>query len=81
MLRIGTDCSGIEAPIQAIEKICNNYDLEYDHIFSSENNQYAIEELKSMINHQSSITMRAIISDQIFVMPIIIIVYYLLCAS
>ena len=43
MLRIGTDCSGIEAPIQAIEKICNNYDLEYDHIFSSENNQYAID--------------------------------------
>ena len=43
MLRIGTDCSGIEAPIQAIEKICKNYNLEYDHIFSSENCQYAID--------------------------------------
>ena len=43
MLRIGTDCSGIEAPIQAIEKICKVYNLEYDHIFSSENCQYAID--------------------------------------
>ena len=43
MLRVGTDCSGIEAPIQAMEKICKDYNLKYDHIFSSENCQYAID--------------------------------------
>ncbi len=32
-LRIGTDCSGIESPIQALKKIKN---IEIDHIFSSE---------------------------------------------
>ena len=43
MLKIGTDCSGIEAPIQALEKICKKHALKYEHIFSSENNQYAID--------------------------------------
>ena len=43
MLKIGTDCSGIEAPIQAIEKICDKYSLSYSHEFSSEINQYAIK--------------------------------------
>tara|TARA_B110000285_G_scaffold224798_1_gene282081 strand:+ start:1145 stop:2071 length:927 start_codon:yes stop_codon:yes gene_type:complete len=46
MLKIGTDCSGIEAPIQALEKICNGNNLKYEHIFSSENNKYAIDCLK-----------------------------------
>ena len=46
MLRIGTDCSGIEAPIQALEKLCKAYNLKYDHIFSSENCQYAIDCIK-----------------------------------
>lgn len=46
MLKIGTDCSGIEAPIQALEKICKVNNLKYEHIFSSENNQYAIDCLK-----------------------------------
>ena len=35
-LNIGTDCSGIEAPIEALKKIKNKYDIDYDHIFSSE---------------------------------------------
>ena len=35
-LRIGTDCSGIEAPIEALKKICINYNFKYKHIFSSE---------------------------------------------
>uniref|UniRef100_A0A6C0L521 DNA (cytosine-5-)-methyltransferase n=1 Tax=viral metagenome TaxID=1070528 RepID=A0A6C0L521_9ZZZZ len=43
MLKIGTDCSGIEAPIQAIQKIGKKYGIEYEHVFSSENNQYAID--------------------------------------
>ena len=43
MLKIGTDCSGIEAPIQALKKICKKKNLKYEHIFSSENNQYAID--------------------------------------
>lgn len=43
MLKIGTDCSGIEAPIQAIEKICDKYSLSYSHEFSSEINQYALK--------------------------------------
>lgn len=46
MLKIGTDCSGIEAPIQALEKICKVNNLKYEHIFSSENNRYAIDCLK-----------------------------------
>ena len=33
MLKIGTDCSGIEAPIQALEKICKKHALKYEHIF------------------------------------------------
>ena len=33
---IGTDCSGIEAPIQALDKICKVRQLTYHHSFSSE---------------------------------------------
>ena len=50
MLKIGTDCSGIEAPIQALEKICKKNNLKYEHIFSSENNQYAIDCLNENYN-------------------------------
>ena len=32
MLRVGTDCSGIEAPIEALRQL----NISYDHIFSSE---------------------------------------------
>ena len=29
MIKIGTDCSGIEAPIEALKKICDKYDLNF----------------------------------------------------
>ena len=53
-IRIGTDCSGIEAPIEALKKICNDYkDLRFQHIFSSETNQYAIKYINE--NHKPEI--------------------------
>ena len=36
MIKIGTDCSGIEAPIEALKNICEKYDLSFEHEFSSE---------------------------------------------
>jgi site-specific DNA-cytosine methylase len=43
-IRIGTDCSGIEAPIQAIRSVCETHPhLSYHHSFSSEIDPYAIE--------------------------------------
>jgi DNA (cytosine-5)-methyltransferase 1 len=53
MIRIGTDCSGIEAPIEALKNICKNYNLEYKHIFSSEIDKYAIQYIKD--NHNPDI--------------------------
>ena len=42
-LSIGTDCSGIEAPIQAMNKLIKKYDnLSYNHAFSSEIDPYAV---------------------------------------
>ena len=52
MLKIGTDCSGIEAPIEALKNICNKYDLSYEHEFSSEISEYATEYIKN--NHRMS---------------------------
>ena len=40
-LKVGTDCSGIEAPIQALKKM----KIEYSHKFSSENDEKCIESL------------------------------------
>ena len=53
MIKVGTDCSGIEAPIEAILKICNKYDLSYEHEFSSEISEYAEEYIKN--NHNPKI--------------------------
>ena len=53
MIKIGTDCSGIESPIQAIKNICKKYKLKYDHIFSSEICPYAKEYIKE--NHNPTI--------------------------
>ena len=53
MLKIGTDCSGIEAPIEALKKICKNHHLEYRHIFSSEIDEYAIKYIQA--NHSPEI--------------------------
>jgi DNA (cytosine-5)-methyltransferase 1 len=43
-ISIGTDCSGIEAPIHAMNKIVKSYThLSYDHVFSSEIDPYAVQ--------------------------------------
>ena len=42
-ITIGTDCSGIEAPIQALNKLVKKHkQLSYNHAFSSEIDPYAI---------------------------------------
>jgi DNA (cytosine-5)-methyltransferase 1 len=41
ILKIGTDCSGIETPIQALEKL----KIKYRHMFSSEKDKFAKETL------------------------------------
>jgi DNA (cytosine-5)-methyltransferase 1 len=43
MIRIGTDCSGIEAPIQALIKL----GMPFDHVFSSDINKHAIRSIKA----------------------------------
>lgn len=42
-LRVGTDCSGIEAPIQALIKL----KIPFTHVFSSEIDKYCIESIKA----------------------------------
>ena len=46
MFKVGTDCSGIEAPIQAFDKLSKKYNITYSHEFSSEINKYAIQCIK-----------------------------------
>jgi DNA (cytosine-5)-methyltransferase 1 len=46
VLKIGTDCSGIEAPIQALNKM----GINYKHIFSCEIDKYARESIKVNYN-------------------------------
>lgn len=41
MLKIGTDCSGIEAPIQALKRL----KVPFKHLFSSEKDKYAIQSI------------------------------------
>jgi len=43
MLRVGTDCSGIEAPIQALQQL----KIPFRHIFSSEIDEYCIQSIKA----------------------------------
>ena len=43
MLRVGTDCSGIEAPIEALRQL----DIPYEHKFSSEIDKYCIKSIKA----------------------------------
>lgn len=43
MLRIGTDCSGIEAPIQALKKL----GIRFRHEFSCEKDSHCIESIKA----------------------------------
>ncbi len=46
MLKIGTDCSGIEAPIQALKQL----NIEFSHEFSSEIDKYAIQSINANYN-------------------------------
>lgn len=43
MLRVGTDCSGIEAPIQALKQL----GIPFRHVFSCEKDKYAVESIKA----------------------------------
>ena len=42
-MKVGTDCSGIEAPIQALK----NLDVDYEHIFCSDINPHVIKAIKA----------------------------------
>jgi DNA (cytosine-5)-methyltransferase 1 len=46
VLRVGTDCSGIEAPIQALQQM----NISFRHVFSSEIDKYCIESIKANYN-------------------------------
>ena len=46
MLRIGTDCSGIEAPIQALQQM----GVEFEHVFSCESDKYAVKSIRANYN-------------------------------
>jgi len=46
MIRIGTDCSGIEAPIQALEQL----KIPFKHVFCSEIDKYCIQSIKANYN-------------------------------
>jgi DNA (cytosine-5)-methyltransferase 1 len=43
ILRVGTDCSGIEAPIQALLQL----KIPFEHVFSSEIDKYCIQSIKA----------------------------------
>jgi len=45
-LRVGTDCSGIEAPIQALIQM----NIPFTHVFSSETDKFCIESIKFNYN-------------------------------
>ena len=46
ILRVGTDCSGIEAPIQALKQL----EIPFKHVFSSEIDKYCIQSIKANYN-------------------------------
>lgn len=45
-LRVGTDCSGIEAPIEALKQL----KIPFEHVFSSEIDKYCIQSIKANYN-------------------------------
>jgi DNA (cytosine-5)-methyltransferase 1 len=47
-LRIGTDCSGIEAPIQALKQL----NIPFEHVFASDIDKYCIQSIKSNYHPQ-----------------------------
>lgn len=46
ILRVGTDCSGIEAPVQALLQL----KIPFQHVFSSEIDKYCIQSIKANYN-------------------------------
>ena len=46
ILRVGTDCSGIEAPIQALLQL----KIPFRHVFSSDIDKYCIQSIKANYN-------------------------------
>ena len=46
ILRVGTDCSGIEAPIQAFMQM----NISFKHVFSSEIDKYCVQSIKANYN-------------------------------
>jgi len=42
-MKVGTDCSGIEAPMQALQRL----HVPFDHVFSSEINPFAIQSIEA----------------------------------
>lgn len=58
MIKIGTDCSGIEAPIQALKQIHANY----THVFSSEIDKYA--RMSIAANYKPSILYEDMMKDR-----------------
>lgn len=46
ILRIGTDCSGIEAPIQALQQL----GIPFQHVFASDIDKYCIQSIKANYN-------------------------------
>jgi DNA (cytosine-5)-methyltransferase 1 len=43
MIRIGTDCSGIEAPVEALKQL----GISFEHSFSCEKDKYALQSIKA----------------------------------
>lgn len=51
MIRVGTDCSGIEAPIQALKQLkLEGFPIKFKHIFSSDIDPYCIKSIKANYN-------------------------------
>ena len=49
VLRIGTDCSGIEAPIQALLQM----QVPFEHVFSCDSDPYVLKSIEA--NHRNLI--------------------------
>jgi len=51
IIRVGTDCSGIEAPIQALKQLkLEGFPIKFKHIFSSDIDPYCIKSIKANYN-------------------------------
>lgn len=46
-IRIGTDCSGIEAPVQALQNLRDKYGITYEQVFSSDIDKYVIQSIEA----------------------------------